>query len=240
MFTIVEEPCSHHRYNDLPDVAEAFEALRPAQRRLDQLVASGTRVCAETPFARGELGAFLLHRHWDLRGEESIIERPGIHPTGRPALIAQAERLANDRTAAPSRFLVDAERRELTALEFSSDKAVTHAWAALVAQPALLQDICSLVADSGLSNQVGLAILARAVSVPEGQELVEENWSRMSVTSAQPLPVADENLTVIPTGWAFISKKIQAAGSCIAYCMSAGSSPHCVHHYNRPPQVKEQ
>lgn len=228
-----------NRYNALPDVVDADMVMKPLRRHLENLVEAGSQACGATPFLHGELGAFLLHRHWEVSAGEAMIERHGRHPLGIPALITTAEQFAGGESMAPSRFQVDPVNKQLLALEFSSDRAVLESWRVLQTQPQLIDRLAWLISDSGLSDRIGLAILAREVSMHDGEDLIEENWGRQSVVSAQPLPVENDQTAVIPTGWGFVSIPITAAGSCIAYCMQAGSSAHCVHHYNRP-QVLEQ
>jgi hypothetical protein len=239
MFAVIDKPCSPKEYNSLPGIMEADAAIKPLRRGLDQLVDRGSEACRSTPFTRGEIGAFLLHKHWEFQEGECMIERPASHPSGKPALITSAQRFRRPSTVAPSRFKVDPQRRELVALEFSSDQFVVQVWRALVAHPTLLESVCSLIGDSGLADQVGFAIFARAaVPVVEGEEMVEENWKQRSVLSAQVL-VDDEQTAVVPTGWAFVSvsEADLTASSCIAYCMLFAGS-HCVHHYGRPEELR--
>jgi hypothetical protein len=172
-----------------------------------------------------------------------MIERPGSHPSGKPALITSARRFPRPSTLAPSRFKVDPQRRELVALEFSSDEFVVQVWRALRAHPTFLESVCRLIGDSGLADQVGFAIFAcAAVPVLEGEEMVEENWNQRSVLSAQVL-VENEPEVVVPTGWAFVSASeadlMAASSQCIAYCMLFAGL-HCSHHYNRPETLPEK
>jgi len=234
LLAVIDKPCSPNEYNDLPGIMEADAAIKPLRRRLDQLVDHGSEVCGSTPFPFGETGALLLHKHWEFEEGECMIERPGSHPSGKPALITSARWFPRSSTVAPSRFKVDPQRRKLVALEFSSDEFVVQVWRALLAHPTFLESVCSLIGDSGLADQVGFAIFARAaVPVVEGEEMVEENWNKKSVMSAQVL-VDDEQKVFVPTGWAFVSaSEADITSSCIGYCMSSAGS-HCNHHYNRP------
>lgn len=240
MFAVIDSPSSPIGYNGLPGIMEADSAIKPLQGPLDRLVDHGSEVCRSTPFALGVTGAFLLHKHWEVQEGECMIERPGYHPSGRPALITSAWRFPRSSTLAPSRFKVDPQRRELVALEFSSDEGVVQVWRALREHPAYLASVCRLICDSGLADQVGFAIFARAaVPVVEGEEMVEENWSQKSVLSAQVL-VENEQEVVVPTGWAFASASetdlMAASAQCIAYCMLFAGL-HCSHHYNRPEET---
>src|SRR5215216_4861776 len=242
MFAVIDKPRSPKEYNGLPGIMEADAAIKPLLRPLDQLVDHGSEVCRSTPFARGEVGAFLLHKHWEVQEGECMIERPGCHPSGKPALIASAQRFPRPPTVAPSRFKVDPQRRALVALEFSSDQFVVQVWRALLAHPPFLESACRLIGDSGLADQVGFAIFARAaVPVVEGEEMVEENWNHRSMLSAQVLVDDDEQTVVVPTGWAFVSESEAdlTASSCIAYCMLF-AGVHCSHHYNRPETLPER
>jgi hypothetical protein len=233
MFAVIDKPCSPKEYNDLPGIIEADAAIKPLRRPLEtKLVNHGSEACRSTPFIRGEIGAFLLHKHWEVQEEECMVERPASRPSGKPTLITSAQRFPKPSTVAPSRFKVDPQRRELVALEFSSDQFVVQAWHALVAHPTFLESVCCLIGDSGLADQVGFAIFDRAtVPMAEGEQMVEENWNQRSVLSARVLG-DDEQMVVIPTGWAFVSvsEADLIASSCIGYCMGAGSSPHCRHH----------
>jgi hypothetical protein len=239
MFSVTDRPCSPKLYNRLPGIGEADEAIRPLQNRLDQLVKHGSEACRSAPFPRGEVGAFLLHKHWELRDGESMIERSAALPSGRPALVTSARRLISPAAIAPCRFQIDPKRRELQALEFSSDPFVVDAWQALQEDPSFLERICGLVSDSGMSDQIGFAIFDRAsVPVAAGEQMVEENGDRESVLCARVLRPEEEDM-VVPTGWAFVAETVPdaVATGCIKYCMGAGSAPHCKHHYARPQRT---
>jgi hypothetical protein len=243
LFAVIDKPSSPKEYNSLPGIMEADAAIKPFQGPLDQLVDQGSEVCSSTPFALGVTGAFLLHKHWEVQAGERMIERPGRHPSGRPALITSARRFPKTSTVAPSRFKVDPQRRELVPLEFSSDEFVVQVWHALREHPTFLESVCRLIGDSGLADQIGFAIFARAaVPVMEGEEVVEENWSKKSVLSAQVL-VENEQEVFVPTGWAFVSASesdlMAASTQCIAYCMLFAGF-HCSHHYNRPETLPEK
>jgi hypothetical protein len=140
---------------------------------------------------------------------------------------------------APSRFIIDPRSKQFIALEFSSDSYVKEMWHDLLAHPSFIQRTCDLVSETELQDQIGFGIFARAgIPVCEGEELVEESWNQASVLSAQTL-TSDHDSVLVRTGWSFVSARkrdIQAA-QCIAYCMGAGSSAHCKHHYNRPVEA---
>jgi hypothetical protein len=236
-----ETMCPSSTYNLLPDIMDADAAIEPLRSTLDEIIGRGSELCNSTPFGHGETGTFLLHKHWDVEHEQRMVERPGSHPMGRPALITAAERVTDSPRAAPTRFSVDSRRRALVPLEFSTDQYAVQVWQALLAHPTYLDDVFALISDSGLASQVGVAILARATVTPAvGEEMVEENWNEMSVVSARTLP-DDPDSRVVQTAWAFASPERfdPTASSCIGYCMTAGSGPHCVHHYNRPAEVIE-
>lgn len=238
MFAVIDKPCSPKEYNGLPGIMEADDAIKPLRRPLDQLVDHGSEVCSSTPFPFGEVGAFLLHKHWEVQEAECMIERPGRHPSGKPALITSARRFPRPYTVAPSRFKVDPQRRELVALEFSSDEFVVQVWRDLLEHPTFLESVCRLIGDSGMSDQVGFGIFARAaVPVVEDEEMVEESWNQRSVLSAQVLD-DDEEEVVVPTGWAFVSpsEADRMAARCQGYCMGAGGNPHCRHHAGGLPE----
>lgn len=235
MLALIDAPCRPERYNCLPGIFEADSAIKSLQRPLDQLIELGSEACSATPFARGEVGAFLLHKHWDIREGECMIEHASVYPlSDKPALITSARPLSSRSTVAPSRFKVDTMRQELVALEFSSDQFVLHAWQVIAENPKFLENVCRLICECGLAEQIGFAIFDRTtVKLAEGEQMVEENWKERSVLSAQVLS-DDEKSFVIRTGWPFFS--VSQASSCIAYCMTAGSSPHCRHHSGHPAE----
>jgi hypothetical protein len=239
VFAVIDKPCSSDEYNGLPGIMEADAAIEPLRRPLEDLVDKGSDACRSTPFAWGEVGAFLLHKHWEAQEGECMVERPGVHPSGKPALVTSAQRLTRSPKVAPSRFKIDPRRRRLVALEFSSDEFVATVWDALLEHPTFLDRACEVVGDSGLADQIGLGIFARAsVPVAEGEEILEENWDQKSVLSAQVLP-DDEDSVVVPTGWSFRPESAGDAGtSCIGYCMLFAGS-HCSHHYKRPEVLPE-
>lgn len=236
MLSVKENPCSPMEYNGLSGIMEADAGIKKDQRALSQLIDAGSEAVQSTLFAHGEIGAFLLHKHWQVEDGEYMVENPGAHPTGVPALITSASQLPTSPSTAPSRFKIDPRRGQMVALEFSSDQFAVKTWHALREHMDLLESICRLISDSGVADQIGIATFARAtVRVEEGEELVEENWDSKSVLSAQ-VPVEDKDRVLVPTGWAFVSSRDEdlTSASCIAYCMLAGGGPHCSHHYNRP------
>ena len=239
MFTVVDQPCRSSVYNNLPDVVDADAALRPFRATLAKLVGSGTQVCQSTPFEDGAIGGFLLHRHWELNQDECIIERPGQHPSGRPALISSARPLDERAATAPSRFRVDVKRGELVPLEFSSDSSVRRIWRDLNASPDVLNRLCRTIGDSGLSDKIGLCILARDLPVADGELLVEENFDEASVLNVRTLaPIEEEN--AIETAWPFVAAGDAGAPRCIIVCFSAGSGPHSLEHFGINPTTLPQ
>jgi hypothetical protein len=241
MISVIDKPCSPREYNGLPGIMEADAAIKNAHEALDKLVDAGSAAVRSSLFAHGEVGAFLLHKHWEVPDGECMVEHPGTHPSGNPALITSAQRFPGSSAIAPTRFKVDPQSGQLMALEFSSDEFAVAVWRALLDYPDFLEGISRLVGDSGLADQVGIATFARAaVPMVQGEEMVEENWNNQSVLSAQVL-VDDEEKVVVPTGWSFVSDKEEdvLASTCIAYCMLFAGS-HCVHHYNRPDVIKEE
>lgn len=120
------------------DVVAADAALRPLEAELDELIRDGSQACLATPFEHGSLGGFLLHKHWELDDGYSMVERCGLDPSGRPALITSPRPSDELGATAPSRFKVDPERATFVALEFSSDPLVVETWRCLKAQPEVL------------------------------------------------------------------------------------------------------
>jgi hypothetical protein len=232
MFTVMDQPCRSSDYNELPEVLAADAALKPLQAALDKLISFGSQACDSTPFAHGSVGGLLLHRHWEIQDGECIIERPGLHPSGRPALISVARSFGECTATAPSRFKVDPKRGELVALEFSADPSVLEMWRALNARPDVLDRLCEVISDSGLADKVGLGILARGLPIADGESLVEDNWEEQSVLSARILSPKDDEI-VIQTSWPFVAAEHGDAGApvCVAYCFQAGGGSHTSEHY---------
>lgn len=84
MFAVIDKPCRPKTYNGLPGIIEADDAIKPLRSRLDQLIDQGSDACRSTPFPRGEIGAFLLHKHWEVEEGECMIERPTSSPLEGP------------------------------------------------------------------------------------------------------------------------------------------------------------
>lgn len=239
MFTALAVPCSPKQYNTLPGVVEAHEAMQAETGRLGTVLSGGSLACRSTSFRHGEIGAFLLHKHWEVEADDCMIERRGKLPSGKPALTTAARKWSAGQRLAPSRLKVDAASKRLVALEFSSDPFVISAWRELSANQGFLDTVCGLIANTGLAEQVGFAIFDRAsIKMAEGEQFVEENADNQSILSARCLTRNEEEI-VIRTGWAFHSAAADepTIASCIAYCMSAGSSPHCKHHHLRPMEM---
>jgi hypothetical protein len=237
MFSVMNRPCSAGEYNELPDVVDADAALKPLEAELDELIRHASQACLATPFEGGSLGGFLLHKHWELDDGYSMVERCGLDPSGRPALITSA-RPSDELTAtAPSRFKVDPEGEHLVALEFSSDPLVVETWRHLNTQPDVLDRLCEIISASGLADKVGLGILTRRVPIDDDEFLVEENCDGESLLSARTLS-AEAKEIVIQTGWAFIASEPPDGGTkCTPYCMQAGDDPHKRFHAKpKPPE----
>ncbi len=233
MFVVADKP-SPEEYNKLPGILAAHAAITPLQEALDRLVERGSEACESTLFSGGQVGAFLLHKHWEIQQNQCMIEYSGVHPSGKPALVTWAQEFSGSSALAPSRFRVDPRQHALVALEFSSDPIAVQVWLDLAAHPSFLENICDIVESSGLADKIGFATFDRAsISLAEGEDIIEENWSQKSVLSAGILDQSNDKVFV-QTGWAFVSK---IASSCIRYCMSVGGS-HCSHHHHRPPEVR--
>lgn len=239
MFSVMNRPCSASEYNELPDVLAADAALRPLEAELDELIRSGWQACQATPFEDGSLGGFLLHKHWELDDGYSVVERCGLDPSGRPALITSPRPSDDLGATAPSRFKVDPERTTLVPLEFSSDPLVVETWRCLKAQPDVLDRLCEIISASGLADKVGLGILTRRVPIDDDEVLVEENYGGESLLSARALS-AEQEESVIQTGWAFAASDPPngGGGKCSPYGMQSGDQPRKKYHAKPKPRSR--
>jgi hypothetical protein len=229
VFSVVNRPCSAGEYNELPGVADADAALRPLEAALGELIRRGSQACLATPFEHGSLGGFLLHKHCELDEGYSMVERCGLDPSGRPALITSPRPSDELAATAPSRFKVDPERAALVAVEFSSDPLVVETWRCLNARPEVLDRLCEVISASGLADKVGLGILTRRVPIEEDEVLVEENCDGESLLSARALSAEQEEI-VIQTGWAFVASEQSSP-----YGMQPGDQPHKKYHAKPKP-----
>jgi hypothetical protein len=235
MFAVIDEACSSRTYNELPDVVDADAALKPLGTELKEAITRASQVCRDNSFPPEALGGFLLHKHWDIDKEQSMIELPGLHPSGRRALCTSARPSTLLRSAAPSRFKVGQHRRELVALEFSVDPLVRETWRSLKARPDVIQALCEVIASSGLADKIGLGIVSRDLPLANGEAMVEENFNDQSLLSARSTP-SDDDATVIQTGWSFVIAGDGGEPVCVSYCFQVGNEPHSRSHYATHPE----
>ena len=80
MFAVIDEACCSRTYNELPDVVDADAALKPLGTELKEAVTRASEVCRGNWFPSESLGGFLLHKHWDIGKEQSMVELPGSTP----------------------------------------------------------------------------------------------------------------------------------------------------------------
>src|SRR5439155_4989322 len=74
-------------YNELPDLTVTTERLTMLKGPFDRFVLEASAILTRARLGDGELGAFLLHRHWTLGPGQLMVERPRFLESGKPALV---------------------------------------------------------------------------------------------------------------------------------------------------------
>lgn len=201
-------------YNQLPMLEDATAEMKHRQKDFNNFIKEGDAILSKFDFANGEIGAFLLHRHWELAGNSIMIERPRVLQSGKVGLVTYAERKSAVLTsgAKPSRWM--ALSNSLIGLEYSVDPHVITIANRLSKSKKLIALLTDLLRKHHLENHVGYMVVPRkSLSSQQFRDFVEDNEGNVSVTTGQNLTRARRR-KVIRTGWSF-SRRGRKAGYCV-------------------------
>ena len=222
-------------YNQLLDLDKANERLGKFQKEFDAFIGEISRSLAKTVLGTGELGAFLLHRHWKLEANCVMVERPRVLQSGKVALITKSLNVKEARMlkAAPCRWMVSGKGKQPVPLEYSVDPFVQEVHEVLIEAPKILKTISSDIVRHGLQDLIGFMIIPRrSLSFRNTGELVETNRDNISIVTVEHLS-PKEKLSSIMTGWPFSSTRNGSVWAC-CYC-SHGGGHSCRHPKPDPP-----
>lgn len=212
---------SAERYNALISVEDNHRRRLEVEDRFDQLHLQACRLVEGTPLSV-DLGLYLLHRHWACGPTDVMCESRGTWQ-GHPALVTRATSRSDYHV--PTRWLATDEN-SVEALEFSDDAGGQRIVNRVLQHGDLFMKVLCAIRAAHLEDIVGLSILRHdALSLREGERLIEENFSGMSVVVAR-VPTMEEEGTLIPTTWVLdIHAGCKPACKCKPYSIN-----ECRHH----------
>lgn len=228
--------CTTEVYNSLPDLNSATTKFQSKTKDFGSFVASAVQLLKESAFPDGALGAFLLHRHWQLEVGMMMVERPRMLMSGRIGLVTHQQEMAAALASgvSPSRWASDEKGEDLVSLEFSSDPFVGEIAALLCDNRELRKRLVALIHGHGLHTTIGYMAIPRK-SIADAAELidfVETNEDGISIVRAERLsPIA--RAKSIMTGWPLSSSRRGSVFAC-CYC-SHGPLHSCKHPKPDPP-----
>lgn len=211
-------------YNALPQLDKANAAFQSRKEHFDEFVKDASHFLSGTLFNDGQIGAFLLHRHWRLPANAIMVERPRVLVNGEKALVtaATASRIALASGVKPGRWAASS-KGAVTALEYSSDPFVTEMHSLLDKNRGVARELSVIVHKHRLELILGYMIIPRmSVEVPPGYDLVETNRDKISIVKPERL-TPSESAIAIKTGWALGDSRLGTLGNVWKCC-------YCIHH----------
>jgi hypothetical protein len=222
-------------YNALPKLDAATAALAKLKTQFDKFVKEACGLLADTALKNGELGAFLLHRHWNLQAGRLMVERPRVLQSGRVALVTAATDSPSAIASGvmPSRWAAPDARQAMVPLEFSSDPFVLEVNGVLAKLPRLPTSLVKILHQHKLQNTIGFMVIPRkSLDLRDFEDLVETNDEDISIVVGERLSPLDK-LNRIKTGWPLSWTRTGSVWRC-CYC-SHGPGHTCKHKLPDPP-----
>lgn len=226
-------------YNELPQLESATGTLNAAKAAFDVFIREASTLLGSSNVADGQVGAFLLHRHWALKPGTIMVERPRVLESGKVALVTAAtdEAKARRTQIQPSRWSAPSRRRPFVPLEFSSDPFVAEVGMRLFGQRALLAALAGVLQKHGLERTIGFMIIPRkSLRTERYPDFVETNRDGMSIVTGEKLS-ATAKREVIMTGWPLATTRVGSVFAC-CYCSHPGGGLGCRHPKPDPPVCK--
>lgn len=225
----------HEIYNSLPllDEADATTKRTTARQQLTELKRMASELANQAGLSKGELGLYLIHRHWNVPEGQVMVERPRVLSDGSIGLVTAASVVAAEaqQHIAPCRWTIG-EDDSFVPLEFSSDPAVVRVWQEIQCKSDLVSGLCQAVRRVGALGQFGYMINARDTfaRLPASRHLIETSRDGMSVITVHDRgPTPDSNSIVI--GWPLRDGQEPNWECC--WCMHGPTS--CRHPLPDPP-----
>jgi len=225
----------HNVYNALPTLEDANSNLSKRKNSFERFVREASDLLRATSLGNGELGAFLLHRHWTVEKGSMMVERPRVLESGRVALITASVEAdsALESGVMPSRWCAPTVNRPVVPLEFSSDPFVLEVCKVLADQQPLLSDLAQMLQKHKLQKAIGYMVIPRqSLSSENFDDFVETNKDRISIVTGERLSPL-ERVSRIRTGWPLSWSRIGSVWKC-CYC-SHGPGHTCKHRLPDPP-----
>jgi hypothetical protein len=224
-------------YNDLPILDDATTALEKRRKAFEVFFRSACKLLRGSPLGKGDLAAFLLHRHWVLPRDSVMLETPRRLGNGQIGLVTAAidRRASLVSGAAPCRWAVSKQDDSLHPLEYSLDQFVHGVNAKLRAHPGLVKSLVLLIQHHNLADMIGLMVVPReALRSSKFRDFVETNEENESVVTGKNLTDEERSLH-IKVGWTFSPARMNANWTC-CYCMHTPDTS-CRHPKPDPPPV---
>lgn len=190
-------------YNKLPNLDRANAALDKAGASFGKFARDAIAALRNEKLTRGEIGAFLLHRHWRLKRGWAMVERPRLLTSGKVALITAPEPIGNAQRAGvvPSRWAYFDGARPSVSLEFSGDPHVIEISEIIANNGRIHTMLAELVARHRLQKIIGFMIVPRKVLQPiAGVTFVETNAAGISIVTGERVSRSEKS-RFITTGW---------------------------------------
>jgi hypothetical protein len=227
--------CSTEKYNSLPDLDTATRNLRSFTKSFDDFVASAVAALRNSGFPNGTLGAFLLHRHWELEPGMMMVERPRVLTSGKVGLITYQQNIREALASgvSPSRWAFDEVTSDFVSLEYSSDPEVRDVAELFRENDGLRANLVLAIQQQRLQSIIGLMVIPRrSLRSHPSNDFVESNDDGISVVRLERLSAADKAKSII-TGWT-LSKSRRGSVFACCYC-SHGPDHTCKHPKPDPP-----
>jgi hypothetical protein len=99
-------------YNVLPALKQATARLQKVSEQVDRFVRDASGLAAKAGLGKGELAAFLLHRHWRIDDKHCMMEHPRVLESGTIGLVTAASdvQARNRAGGVPSRWAAPSEQ----------------------------------------------------------------------------------------------------------------------------------
>jgi hypothetical protein len=182
-------------YNRLPRLEVATKKLDGLKPQFDLFVRETSAILGEANLGKGEVGAFLLHRHWNLKPKHLMVERPRVLENGQVALITAAADVASSQRSllTPSRWAAPSTERPMVALEFSVDPFVSEIVGKLTSNRPLVASLARSIEKHGLQETVGYMVIPRkSIPVDPQTDFVETNAGRISIVTGELLSAEEK------------------------------------------------
>lgn len=230
---------SVNAYNQLPQLDEATANLERVRAAFDEFVREASMIVTKSNLGKGQIGAFLLHRHWKVTPGSLMVERPRLLESGKIALVTAPTNEARARLTGvePSRWAAPSAARPMEPLEFSADAFVIEIGRKIATTRGLIPSLARLVSGYNLQRIIGFMVVPRkGLSTQRYPDFVETNFDNMSIVTGERLS-ARAKREVITTGWPLASTRMGTVFAC-CYCSHPGGGTGCRHPKPDPPVCK--